>query len=135
MRPARVINPSRVRTTEGSFAFIPHRFLRAGFWQRCSPEELCLYLLLVMVSDRQGMSYYGMGKLGRLTRLDPGELDAAFEGLRHKDLIEREDIFVQVLSLPEPVQPGPRGRQRSDASCPLSMQEALKLILKKGGQR
>jgi len=132
---ARVIDPSRVRTTEGSFAFIPHRFLREGFWHRCSREELRLYFLLVMVSDREGMSFYGKQKLCHLGRLDPEELEAALDGLGRKDLIAREEIFIQVLSLPEAVKTGPRAEKPSRTDHPLSLQEAMKLILGKGARR
>ena len=53
-----VLDPSRVRTITGSFAFIEHRFLRGGFFQRLSHHELLLYLFLVLAADRQGLSFY-----------------------------------------------------------------------------
>ena len=42
------LQPNRVRKISGSFAFIEHRFLQAGFWNALSHHELLLYLLLVM---------------------------------------------------------------------------------------
>ncbi len=100
-RHREIIIPSRRRTNEGSFAYIPHRFLRAGFWQSCSPQELCLYMFLVMVSDQDGTSYYGHQKLRMLCKLDEQGLECALTGLEQKDLIARRGTLVQVLSLPD----------------------------------
>lgn len=49
--------PQRLRTIQGSFATIEHRFLRDGFWSTLSHHELLLYFLLVLVSDRHGLSF------------------------------------------------------------------------------
>lgn len=100
MKQCEMIIPSRRRTSEGSFAYIPHRFLRAGFWQSCTPQELCLYVLLVMVSNKEGVSYYGHRKLGALCKLDEEALQRAIKGLEQKDLIARRGPYVQVLFLP-----------------------------------
>ena len=50
--------PDRLRTIGGSFAFIEHRFLREGFWNSLGHHELLLYVFLILVADRQGLSYY-----------------------------------------------------------------------------
>jgi hypothetical protein len=50
--------PDRVRKIRGSFAFIEHRFLHDGFFAALDHHQLLLYLLLVIVSDRFGLSYY-----------------------------------------------------------------------------
>ncbi|MEE9420700.1 MAG: hypothetical protein V3W43_14560 [Desulfatiglandaceae bacterium] len=47
----------RVRKINGSFAFIEHRFLQSGFWEALSHHELLLYIFLILVADRQGLSY------------------------------------------------------------------------------
>ena len=47
----------RVRSIAGQgFCFVPHRFLRDGFFASLSPEELLLYFLLVLAGDRYGVS-------------------------------------------------------------------------------
>lgn len=129
MKPVRLINPLRLRTHESSFAYIPHRFLRGGFWQTCSIEELCLYMLLILVADRRGMSFYSPEKLSLLCRMETGELQEHLCSLSAKDLIARQDIFVQVLSLPDqPLQqkePPPAAR----TSGPVSVAKALKNYL------
>ena len=52
----------RVRSINGSFAFIEHRFLRHGFWASLSHHELLLYFFLILVADRQGLSFYSYDK-------------------------------------------------------------------------
>ena len=49
---------ARVRRIDGSFAFLPHRFLREGFLASLTPTELCLYVFLVVAADRNGLSFY-----------------------------------------------------------------------------
>jgi hypothetical protein len=95
-----VIRADRIRSNEGSFAFIPHRFLRGGFWQELTPGELCLYVLLVLVADRNGMSCYGRARLAALCRTGPEQILEAVRSLRCKDLIAFTGREVQVLSLP-----------------------------------
>jgi hypothetical protein len=46
----------RLRRIGGSFAFIPHRFLRDGFLQSLCGDEPRLYLMLVLAADRDGPS-------------------------------------------------------------------------------
>ena len=53
------IVPQRVRSIGGqSFAFLPHRFLREGFFASLAPDQQRLYLLLVLAADRNGLSFY-----------------------------------------------------------------------------
>ena len=54
----KVLNPDRVRGIERGFSFIPHRFLTDGFLSSLGQKELLLYFFLVLVSDRQGLSFY-----------------------------------------------------------------------------
>lgn len=97
----RILCPERVRKIEGSFAFIEHRFLRDGFWVSLSHDELLLYLLLVIVADRVGLSYYGYDKLCTLLTLPVDEYIVARNGLIEKDFIAFDGRLFQVLSLPE----------------------------------
>ena len=54
----KVLNPKRVRKINGGFSFIPHRFVLDGFLAALGQKELLLYLFLVIVSDRNGVSFY-----------------------------------------------------------------------------
>jgi hypothetical protein len=93
--------PERVRKIAGSFAFIEHRFLRQGFLASLSHHELLLYVLLVLVADRNGLSYYSFDKLCTLLQLAPDDYLVARNALIHKDLIAFDGLLFQVLSLPD----------------------------------
>lgn len=105
----------RVRKINGSFAWISHRFLRQGYWSNLNHQELVLYLFLVMVADRQGMSYYGYDKICSLTAISLDEYIQARDGLIDKDLIAFDGRLFQVLSLPpkNAVAPTPKESKRS----------------------
>ena len=93
----------RVRKINESFAWLPHRFLRSGFWASLSHHELLLYFFLVLVSDRQGLSYYSFDKVCSLLAITPDEYIPARNALISKDLIAFDVHLFQVLSLPEQV--------------------------------
>ncbi len=101
--------PHRVRKITGSFAFIEHRFLRDGFLQSLTHHELLLYLFLVLVGDRNGLSFYSYDKICTLLRVSVEEYIMARNGLIKKDLIAFDGHLFQVLSLPQsPVVEAPR---------------------------
>lgn len=54
----KILKPERVRSIKGGFSFIPHRFVTDGFLESLSGAELLLYLFLVAVTDRYGLSFY-----------------------------------------------------------------------------
>lgn len=101
----RPINPERVRKITGSFSFIEHRFLRDGFFQSLSEHDLLLYFFLILVGDRQGLSYYSYDKICMLLRITVDAYILARDALIQKDLI----AFVQVLSLPDKAADEPPG--------------------------
>ena len=49
------IQPARVRTIQGSFTFIEHRFLRDGFLAALTHREIALYLFLSLAADKDGL--------------------------------------------------------------------------------
>jgi hypothetical protein len=97
------IIPQRVRRISGSFAFIEHRFLRDGFWSSLDHPELLLYLFLVMVGDRRGISFYCYDRICNLLGVSVDDYILARNTLIKKDLIAFDGKFFQVLSLPEKV--------------------------------
>jgi len=97
------IIPQRVRRINGSFAFIEHRFLRDGFWSSLDHQELLLYLFLVMVGDRNGISFYCYDRICTLLGISIDDYILARNSLIKKDLIAFDGKFFQVLSLPEKV--------------------------------
>jgi len=100
-----LLNPERVRKIEGSFSFIEHRFLRQGFWATLGHHELLLYFFLILVADRQGISYYSYDHICKATGLLLEEYLQARDGLIDKDLLAFDGFFFQILSLPEKPMP------------------------------
>lgn len=93
----------RIRKIDGSFAWIGHRFLRGGFFTSLSQNELLLYFFLVLVADRQGLSYYHYDKICSLLCFTLDDYIVVRDQLIDKDLIAFDGTFFQVLSLPRMV--------------------------------
>jgi hypothetical protein len=92
----------RVRSIAGqSFAFVPHRFLREGFFASLSPDELRLYVLLVLAADRNGLSFYHYDSICSLLEIALESYLRARNALIDKDLIAFDGTRFQVLSLPD----------------------------------
>ena len=107
----KILNADRVRQINGGFSFIPHRFVLDGFLAALGQKELLLYLFLVLVSDRNGLSFYSYDSICTLLELGLEEYIASRDSLIEKDLIAFNGILFQVLELP----PSP-GEQCSYAS-------------------
>ncbi len=95
------LDQDRVRKIAGSFAFIEHRFLRSGFFSVLTHHELLLYVFLVLVADRNGLSYYSYDKICILLKITLDDYIIARDGLIEKDLIAFNGHLFQVLSLPK----------------------------------
>jgi hypothetical protein len=96
----RILNPGRIRQISGGFSYIPHRFLTGGFLASLDQKEILLYLFLVLVSDRHGLSYYSYDMICSLIQLTLDEYIEARGGLLKKDLISFDGKVFQVLELP-----------------------------------
>jgi hypothetical protein len=91
----------RIRSIGGSFSWIDHQFFRQGFDQGLTRLEKLLYLVLVAVSNRDGVSFYSDERLGELLEIrHRHELIGAREELIARDLIAFKDGVYQVLALP-----------------------------------
>jgi hypothetical protein len=120
MAVKRLLFPDRVRKIEGSFSWIDHRFITEGFLRDLSTLEILLYLFLVAVSDRNGLSFYHDDRIATLLKIDLPALGRAREGLIRRSLIAYESPLYQVLSLPPKPIPLPskeeRERQEQDVA-------------------
>jgi hypothetical protein len=96
-----ILCPDRIRRITGTFGFIEHRFLKEGFFFTLTHCELLLYLFLVLVADRHGLSFYSYDKMCTLLRISVDEFILARDGLIEKDLIAFDGRTFQLLSLPE----------------------------------
>lgn len=101
MRQKRILNPDRVRRPSGGFSFIPHRFLGEGFLKSLQPDELLLYVFLIIASDKNGISYYGVQSICSHLHMEENTFLKARDGLLEKDLIAFDGVFFQVLELPK----------------------------------
>jgi len=104
------ILPHRVRTTPKSFGFVDHRLVRDRHIEKCSHAASTLYLFLVCVGDRQGLSYYGDKAVMKILGMDGETLRAARRSLLENGLVAFRDPLYQVLSL-EPVRNRGNGQE------------------------
>lgn len=101
--------PDRIRRINGqSFAFILHRFLRDGFLQILSRDQLALYVFLVLAANREGVSFYRYDAICSILALSLDDYIAARNSLIHMDLIAFDGSRFQVLSLPDEPPTAPR---------------------------
>lgn len=96
----KILDPSRVRRIDGGFSFIPHRFLSDGFLAALGQKELLLYFFLVLVADRNGLSFYSYDAICSLLEFSLDEYIHARDRLIEKDLLAFDGTLFQVLSLP-----------------------------------
>jgi len=99
----KILEPERIRQIEGSFCFIPHRFLSDGFLAALGQHELLLYLFLILAADRYGLSFYSYNSICSLLGITVDQYIKARDGLIKKDLIAFDGTIFQVLSLPKPL--------------------------------
>ena len=107
----KLLDPNRVRHIDGGFSFVPHRFLTDGFLASLKPQELLLYLFLILVSDRQGLCFYSYDSICSLLGLTLDQYIEARNGLMEKDLIAFDGTIFQVLDLPSKPMEGSRAKE------------------------
>jgi hypothetical protein len=96
----KILKQDRVRKIEGGFSYVPHRFVTDGYLEFLSQKELLLYLFLVIVCDRHGLSYYSYDRICTILELDLDEYIETRDALIRKDLIAFDGTLFQVLELP-----------------------------------
>ncbi len=128
----KILDSSRLRKIQGSFSWIDHRFITAGFLLELPTVEILLYFFLVAVSDRNGISFYHDDRICSLLKIGLSSLGEARQGLIGRSLLAYEPPIYQVLSLPsQPVVPPSKEevlqKQRQTALKHISkIQQALK---------
>ena len=131
----KIINPQRVRRIDGGFSFIPHRFVTGGFLAALQQKQLLLYLFLVAVCDRHGLSFYRYDSICSLLQMTVEQYIAARDALIEKELIAFDGTLFQVLDLPatpsKPPTLKPLGScQRKKAPLGIDQMQSIKDILK-----
>ncbi len=97
------ILPKRMRKVPKSFSWIDHRLVRDQHIESLSHAAMALYLFLVCVGDRQGLSYYSDQSLVNKLNMEEAALNHARSELIGADLVAWQRPIYQVLGLdPEP---------------------------------
>jgi len=98
MSNTRIIRPSRVRILTKYFSPVPHQLIRDGHLSRLQPSAVSLYLFLICVGDKNGVSYYSETAISQRVNLD--SVSQARQELINADLVDYDKPLYQVLSLP-----------------------------------
>jgi hypothetical protein len=107
----KLLDHHRVRHINGGFSFVPHRFLTDGFLASLDQKQLLLYLFLILVSDRYGLSFYSYDAICSLLQLTLDQYIEARNGLIEKDLIAFDGTIFQVLDLPSKPKQDPEPKE------------------------
>jgi hypothetical protein len=98
----RILVAQRLRKPPATgWSWLDRRFLREH-GDYLSREAMLLYLFLVAVADRHGLSFYSDRTLSSRLQLSQQVLERARQELLDRDLIAHQLPLVQVLSLPAP---------------------------------
>jgi hypothetical protein len=94
------IDYERIRKISGSFSWIDHRIITQGFLKAMSGDEILLYFFLVLVGDKNGISFYVYDKICDLLKIEADDYLQARNALIRRGLIAFENGRFQVLALP-----------------------------------
>ena len=89
----------KTRQIPKSFSWIDHRFIQDDYVDKCSHQALALYLFLICVSDRQGISYYSNKSICRRLKMKDRILVEARRELLMNNLLNWKSPFYQILDL------------------------------------
>ena len=96
----KILRPDRLRMVPTQFSWIDQRLVRDNFLRCGEPTAWALYLVLVIVADAQGLSYYSDATLSRLLKVELLQLARARQQLIAGDLLAYEKPLYQVMALP-----------------------------------
>lgn len=100
MMQKKILRPDRLRQVPAQFSWLDQRLVRENFLRHGEPTAWALYLVLVIVADAQGLSYYSEATLSRLLKVDPLQLAQARQQLVRAELLAYHKPLYQVLALP-----------------------------------
>jgi hypothetical protein len=90
MKKYHIPQPKNIRNIKGSFAWIDHRLIRNGFLEVMTHQDMVLYLFLVLVADKKGVSFYRKEKICEAVSLDYSQFEIAKDHLTNMNLIAFE---------------------------------------------
>lgn len=129
---------TRERLPTHGFGWVDRRVLTQGHLARLSRAEGAVYLLLCVVGDRRGISYYSPSSLAKLVKHAEPAVRDALATLRERRFIAQEGRFFQVLPLEAVTTPAPGvsavlsdtrcAGQAAPASTPVSAPSAEEIL-------
>lgn len=90
MKKYHIPQPKNIRNIKGSFAWIDHRLIRNGFVEIMTHQDMVLYLFLVLVADKNGVSFYRKEKICEAVSLGYSQFEMAKDRLVNMNLIAFE---------------------------------------------
>jgi hypothetical protein len=109
MKNTHIPQPQNVRKIQGSFAWIDHRLLRAGYLPIMTHEDQVVYLFLTLAADRNGVSFYRKEKICETLALSFQQFEVARDRLIDLNLIAYQPYSIlspnghyQVLPIRKP---------------------------------
>ena len=100
----RLLDARRERRIRGGFSWIDRRFMRDSWIERLDRDEILVYLFLVLVADKQGLSYYSDARVCGTLKIPQADFERARNRLQDLELIAYERPLYQVLALDVPPQ-------------------------------
>ena len=94
MKKYHIPQPKKTRNINGSFAWIDHRLIRNGFVKVMTHQDMVLYLFLVLVADKNGVSFYRKEKICKAVSLDYNQFEIAKDRLINMKLVVFESYSV-----------------------------------------
>jgi len=94
MKKYHIPQPKNIRNIKGSFAWIDHRLIRNGFIETMTHQDIALYLFLILVADKNGVSFYRKEKICEAVSLDYSQFEIAKDRLINMKLIAFEGYSV-----------------------------------------
>jgi len=94
MKKYHIPQPKNIRNIKSSFAWIDHRLIRNGFLEVMTHQDMVLYLFLILVADKNGVSFYRKEKICQAVSLDYNQFEIAKDRLINMNLIAFEGYSV-----------------------------------------
>jgi hypothetical protein len=94
MKKYHIPQPKKIRNIKGSFAWIDHHLIRNGFMETMTHQDIALYLFLILVADKNGVSFYRKEKICEAVSLDFSRFEIAKDRLINMKLIAFESYSV-----------------------------------------
>jgi len=94
MKKYHIPQPQKIRNIKSSFAWIDHRLMRNGFFELMTHQDIVLYLFLVLVADKNGVSFYRKEKICNAVSLDYNQFEIARDRLVNMKLTAFEGYSV-----------------------------------------